>query len=75
MLQACELPAGLVSILTGRREQLTAALATHSVIKAIWYWGSPEVRAEVGVCAALREFLALDDAQISLLEGGGGLKA
>lgn len=46
VLQACDLPAGLVSILTGRRDQLTAALANHSVIKAIWYWGSPEVRTE-----------------------------
>uniref|UniRef100_H3D0P4 Aldehyde dehydrogenase 16 family, member A1 n=1 Tax=Tetraodon nigroviridis TaxID=99883 RepID=H3D0P4_TETNG len=42
VLQACDLPAGLVSILTGRRDQLTAALANHSVIKALWYWGSPE---------------------------------
>uniref|UniRef100_A0A674MJC8 Aldehyde dehydrogenase 16 family, member A1 n=1 Tax=Takifugu rubripes TaxID=31033 RepID=A0A674MJC8_TAKRU len=42
VLQACDLPAGLVSILTGSRDQLTAALANHSVIKAIWYWGSAE---------------------------------
>lgn len=74
VLQACDLPAGLVSILTGRRDQLTAALANHSVIKTIWYWGSPEVRTEclysrAGVRATLHEFLALDDAQISFCEG------
>uniref|UniRef100_A0A3Q3WKF7 Aldehyde dehydrogenase domain-containing protein n=1 Tax=Mola mola TaxID=94237 RepID=A0A3Q3WKF7_MOLML len=42
VLQSSDLPAGLVNILTGRRDQLTVALANHSVIKAIWYWGSAE---------------------------------
>lgn len=44
VLQFSDLPAGLVNIVTGSRDQLTMALATHSVIKAIWYWGSSEVR-------------------------------
>ncbi|XP_067427205.1 aldehyde dehydrogenase family 16 member A1 [Thunnus thynnus] len=42
VLQSSDLPAGLVNIITGRRDQLTVALATHSVIKAIWYWGNTE---------------------------------
>ncbi|KAM3864281.1 aldehyde dehydrogenase family 16 member A1 [Diretmus argenteus] len=42
VLQTSDLPAGLVNIITGSRDQLTAALANHSVIKAIWYWGSAE---------------------------------
>ncbi|XP_056157937.1 aldehyde dehydrogenase family 16 member A1 [Lampris incognitus] len=42
VLQSSDLPGGLVSIITGRRDQMTAALANHSVIKAIWYWGSTE---------------------------------
>uniref|UniRef100_A0A8C3A7W9 Aldehyde dehydrogenase 16 family, member A1 n=1 Tax=Cyclopterus lumpus TaxID=8103 RepID=A0A8C3A7W9_CYCLU len=42
VLQSSDLPAGLVNIITGSRDQLTVALATHSVIKAIWYWGSAE---------------------------------
>ncbi|KAM6957463.1 aldehyde dehydrogenase family 16 member A1 [Aplochiton taeniatus] len=42
VLQSSDLPGGVVSILTGSRDQLTQALANHSVIKAIWYWGSPE---------------------------------
>ncbi|XP_041824718.1 aldehyde dehydrogenase family 16 member A1 [Melanotaenia boesemani] len=42
VLQSSDLPAGLVNIVTGSRDQLTVALATHSVIKAIWYWGSAE---------------------------------
>ena len=44
VLQASDLPAGLVSIVPGARDQLTAALANHNVIKAIWYWGGPEVK-------------------------------
>ncbi|XP_041633800.1 aldehyde dehydrogenase family 16 member A1 [Cheilinus undulatus] len=42
VLQASDLPAGLVNVITGSRDQLTVALANHSVIKAIWYWGSAE---------------------------------
>lgn len=42
VLQSSDLPAGLVNVITGSRDQLTAALANHSVIKAIWYWGSAE---------------------------------
>ncbi|XP_042183801.1 aldehyde dehydrogenase family 16 member A1-like [Oncorhynchus tshawytscha] len=39
VLQSSDLPGGVVSIITGGRDQLTQALANHSVIKAIWYWG------------------------------------
>lgn len=42
VLQSSDLPAGLVNIIAGSRDQLTVALANHSVIKAIWYWGSAE---------------------------------
>uniref|UniRef100_A0A667YFY3 Aldehyde dehydrogenase 16 family, member A1 n=1 Tax=Myripristis murdjan TaxID=586833 RepID=A0A667YFY3_9TELE len=42
VLQSADLPAGLVNIITGSRDQLTAALANHSVLKAIWYWGNAE---------------------------------
>ncbi|XP_071330806.1 aldehyde dehydrogenase family 16 member A1 [Trachinotus anak] len=42
VLQSSDLPAGLVNVISGSRDQLTVALANHSVIKAIWYWGSTE---------------------------------
>ncbi|XP_051904503.1 aldehyde dehydrogenase family 16 member A1 isoform X1 [Hippocampus zosterae] len=42
VLLSSDLPAGLVNIITGRRDPLTKALANHSVIKAIWYWGTSE---------------------------------
>ncbi|KAJ8380480.1 hypothetical protein SKAU_G00012580 [Synaphobranchus kaupii] len=40
VLQSSAVPEGVVSIITGSRDQLTKALANHSVIQAIWYWGS-----------------------------------
>ncbi|KAJ0001522.1 hypothetical protein NQD34_006542 [Periophthalmus magnuspinnatus] len=42
VLQSSDLPPGLVSIITGSKDQLTVALANHSVIKGIWYWGTAE---------------------------------
>ncbi|XP_035253943.1 aldehyde dehydrogenase family 16 member A1 [Anguilla anguilla] len=42
VLQSSAIPEGVVSIITGGRDQLTRALANHSVIQAIWYWGSKE---------------------------------
>ncbi|XP_051571936.1 aldehyde dehydrogenase family 16 member A1 isoform X2 [Myxocyprinus asiaticus] len=42
VLQASDIPGGLVSIITGSRDQLTQALANHSVIQSLWYWGSKE---------------------------------
>ncbi|RXN33691.1 aldehyde dehydrogenase family 16 member A1 [Labeo rohita] len=44
VLQASDIPGGLVSIITGGRDQLTHSLANHSVIQSIWYWGSKEIR-------------------------------
>ncbi|KAM9780281.1 aldehyde dehydrogenase family 16 member A1 [Neosynchiropus ocellatus] len=42
VLQSADLPAGLVNVVTGRRDPLTRALASHSVIRAVWYWGTAE---------------------------------
>ncbi|KAJ0057950.1 hypothetical protein NL108_007164 [Boleophthalmus pectinirostris] len=42
VLQLSDLPPGLVSIISGSKDQLTVALANHSVIKGIWYWGTAE---------------------------------
>ncbi|XP_062840788.1 aldehyde dehydrogenase family 16 member A1 [Trichomycterus rosablanca] len=42
VLQAADLPAGLVSVITGGRDHLTQALANHNEIQAVWYWGTVE---------------------------------
>ncbi|XP_076852487.1 aldehyde dehydrogenase family 16 member A1 [Brachyhypopomus gauderio] len=42
VLQMSDIPGGVVSVITGGRDQLTQALANHSEIQAIWYWGTVE---------------------------------
>ncbi|KAM9456959.1 aldehyde dehydrogenase family 16 member A1 isoform 1-T2 [Clarias gariepinus] len=42
VLQASDVPAGVVSIISGGKDQLTQALASHNEIQAVWYWGSAE---------------------------------
>ncbi|TSQ24031.1 Aldehyde dehydrogenase family 16 member A1 [Bagarius yarrelli] len=42
ILQASDVPAGLISVISGGRDQLTQALANHNEIQAVWYWGSAE---------------------------------
>ncbi|KAK3553084.1 hypothetical protein QTP86_031352, partial [Hemibagrus guttatus] len=42
IVQASDVPAGVVSVISGGRDQLTRALANHNEIQAIWYWGSAE---------------------------------
>lgn len=35
-----DLPAGVVNIITGRRDELTKTLAEHDEVDAVWYFGS-----------------------------------
>ncbi|KAF7690012.1 hypothetical protein HF521_011816 [Silurus meridionalis] len=42
VLQASEVTAGVVSVISGGKDQLTQALANHNEIQAVWYWGSAE---------------------------------
>ena len=42
-----DLPAGVINIVTGPREDLAAVLAAHDDVDGIWYWGSAEGSAEV----------------------------
>ncbi|XP_018619908.2 aldehyde dehydrogenase family 16 member A1 [Scleropages formosus] len=42
VLQASDVPGGVVSIVSGHRDQLTRALANHSVVQAVWYCGGQE---------------------------------
>ncbi len=42
VLETSDVPAGVVNIITGPREALTATLAEHLDVDAIWYAGVPE---------------------------------
>ena len=42
VLETSDVPAGVVNIVTGRRDELAKVLAEHDDVDAIWYFGSPE---------------------------------
>ena len=41
------MPAGVINIVTGNRDELAAVLAAHDDIDGIWYFGTAEGSAEV----------------------------
>ncbi|HQR16765.1 MAG TPA: aldehyde dehydrogenase family protein [Gemmatimonadales bacterium] len=47
VLDTSDLPAGVLNIVTGPREELAAVLAAHDDVDAMWYWGSAKGSAEV----------------------------
>jgi len=49
VLETSDVPAGVVNIVTGKREELSLVLAQHDDVDAIWYFGSP---AGVQACEA-----------------------
>jgi aldehyde dehydrogenase (NAD+) len=42
VLETSDVPAGVVNIVTGRRDPLAAVLAAHDDVDAVWYAGTPE---------------------------------
>jgi aldehyde dehydrogenase (NAD+) len=47
VLDTSDLPGGVVNIVTGLSDELAGVLAAHDDVDGIWYFGSPEVSAEV----------------------------
>jgi aldehyde dehydrogenase (NAD+) len=47
VLETSDIPDGVINIITGRSEELARVLAAHDDVDGIWYFGSPEVSAEV----------------------------
>jgi aldehyde dehydrogenase (NAD+) len=47
LFDTSDLPPGVVNIVTGRRDELAAVLASHDDVDAVWYFGSAEGSAEV----------------------------
>jgi aldehyde dehydrogenase (NAD+) len=47
VLETSDLPAGVVNIVTGRRDVLAPVLASHDDVDAVWYFGSAQGAAEV----------------------------
>src|SRR5690606_32188633 len=42
ILETSDLPAGVVNIVTGKRDHLTKTLAEHEDVDSIWYFGTAE---------------------------------
>jgi aldehyde dehydrogenase (NAD+) len=47
VLDTSDVPAGVVNIVTGVRDDLARVLAEHDDVDAVWYVGSPEGRRTV----------------------------
>ncbi len=47
VLDTSDVPAGVINILTGRRDELAPVLAAHDGVDAMWYFGSAEGGTEV----------------------------
>jgi len=47
VLDTSDLPAGVVNIVTGNRDELAPVLAAHDDVGGVWYFGSAEGSAEV----------------------------
>jgi aldehyde dehydrogenase (NAD+) len=47
VLETSDVPAGVVNVVTGRRDALAPVLAAHDDVDAVWYFGSAEGAAKV----------------------------
>jgi aldehyde dehydrogenase (NAD+) len=47
VLDTSDVPGGVVNIVTGPPDELARVLAAHDDVDGIWYFGSPEISAEV----------------------------
>ncbi|MFN0180936.1 MAG: aldehyde dehydrogenase family protein [Gemmatimonadales bacterium] len=52
LFDTSDVPAGVINIVTGKRDELAPVLAAHDDVDGIWYFGSPAGGAEVERLAA-----------------------
>jgi aldehyde dehydrogenase (NAD+) len=52
VLETSDLPAGVVNVVTGKRDVLAPVLAAHDDVDAVWYFGSAKGAAEVETLSA-----------------------
>jgi len=64
VLETSDVPAGVINILTGVRDELAPVLAAHDGVDAMWYFGSGEGSAEV-------ERLSADNLKQTWVDYGG----
>ncbi|MDH3733703.1 MAG: aldehyde dehydrogenase family protein, partial [Gemmatimonadota bacterium] len=64
VIETSDVPAGVINILTGRREEMAAVLAAHDDVDGMWHFGSGEGSAEV-------ERLSADNLKRTWVSHGG----
>jgi aldehyde dehydrogenase (NAD+) len=47
VLDTSDLPDGVINLVTGKRDELSAVLAAHDDVDGMWYWGAPDGAASV----------------------------
>jgi aldehyde dehydrogenase (NAD+) len=52
VIETSDVPAGVVNIVTGHREELTETLASHEQVECVWYFGSKDGSKRVEELAA-----------------------
>jgi aldehyde dehydrogenase (NAD+) len=52
VIETSDVPAGVVNIVTGRRDELTETLAAHDQVECVWYFGSKDGSRRVEELAA-----------------------
>ena len=52
VIETSDVPAGVVNIVTGRRDELTETLAQHDQVDCVWYFGTNDGSARVEAWAA-----------------------
>jgi aldehyde dehydrogenase (NAD+) len=65
VLDTSDVPAGVINILTGRRDELSQVLASHDDVEGMWYFGTAEGSAEV-------ERLSADNLKRTWVDHGEG---
>ena len=76
VLETSDVPAGVVNVVTGRRDPLATVLAMHDDVDAVWYFGPAEGGKAVELASAtnLKRTWTVDGAQwdaVNAYEGAG----
>ena len=69
VFETSDLPAGVVNIVTGKRDALAEIMAAHDEISAVWYWGTQAGAAKVETLSAAnlkRTWVHREDAGVAV---------
>jgi len=73
VLETSDVPAGVVNVVTGKRDPLAAVLAAHDDVQSVWYFGTTDgVKAvELASAGNLKRTWAMPGSAVDWAAGGG----